>query len=821
MIQRAHAICLLTLALAGAALLLGATAAAARAETYGELGHFGRAGTGHGEFKITSGTHAFGVDTTDNTVYVGDELKHGEYRIQKFTEGGAFVAQVQFKVTNHDGIEGIAVDPLEKHIYVLALEKRVGTTIDNEKPAAGTLYAFSTEPSGEALVPASDTNEGVLAGPSTLQPQSDAVETALLNPGGITVDPTNHDVIILGEVYAGESNGEQQFHYALQRIGSTGALGERYVDRAGFFGPGVTPNSPIVSSTGAVYVAISQLQLTMTETAQDELAQIPSDFTSTAPPTPFAQFALRGELEEEGEGTDDPIVEFDSLGPNYDGAGLSFAPEGEGGTIYARGQVFVNTTKGGSFYPGAIALNGANGVEIGWTGGQTKQSGAESCAISFGGETYPSVAAGNDHKVFIFDPGKPTFPVSPPQVVAFGPGGSGCPTAEATEPIASVDGQSLSASEEVSAGTPVTFFSKMTQANALSVEWNFGDGQTQTVSTDEYQHTEVTHKFVRGGELTVTETIHTDDLATPTIVEQTKISVSVIAPPPTAVLEGPLEVTLGGGATLGKLVYREGGELGLEEAAQSEEATFGASASFASTVTGPNRIETYHWVFGDGESETTATATTKHKYKEAGVYRVELTVTDALGLTSEPSTLTVRVDEPTPKSSLGIGGAGGTSGTQATVAPAATGNGSTASTSGHSPSAVPNARLASTSLAVNSAGAVELDVICPAGTSSCAGTVTLRTLGAVVVGTARNSRGRVKKRKTTVLTLASGTFNLAGGHEESVKLRLSAEARALLAPSDALHVRATIAAHDPASTIRTTQALVTLYTPKSAHRHRK
>jgi len=38
----------LLVALAGAMLLLGATSAAARAESYGELGHFGEAGTGPG-----------------------------------------------------------------------------------------------------------------------------------------------------------------------------------------------------------------------------------------------------------------------------------------------------------------------------------------------------------------------------------------------------------------------------------------------------------------------------------------------------------------------------------------------------------------------------------------------------------------------------------------------------------------------------------------------------------------------------------------------------------------------------------------------------
>jgi len=78
-------------------LLLGVGAAGARGEGYGELRHFGSAGTGHGQFQIPSGkfeTHAFGVDPTDNSVYVGDEPTRGEYRIQKLSATGQFIASV-------------------------------------------------------------------------------------------------------------------------------------------------------------------------------------------------------------------------------------------------------------------------------------------------------------------------------------------------------------------------------------------------------------------------------------------------------------------------------------------------------------------------------------------------------------------------------------------------------------------------------------------------------------------------------------------------------------------------------------------------------
>jgi hypothetical protein len=114
----------LLVALAGVALLLGAiSAAAARAESYGELGHFGKAGTGPGQFQIPPETHAyaFGVDPTDNSVYVGDEPTEGEYRVQKLSAAGQFLASVSFKPANPIGLEGIAVDPEKERVYVLAV----------------------------------------------------------------------------------------------------------------------------------------------------------------------------------------------------------------------------------------------------------------------------------------------------------------------------------------------------------------------------------------------------------------------------------------------------------------------------------------------------------------------------------------------------------------------------------------------------------------------------------------------------------------------------------------------------------------------------
>jgi PKD repeat protein len=773
--------------------LLLVCAVSAQAETYGELGHFGSTGSGAGQFKLTgpptsttAGTHALGVDPTDNTVYVGDEPRAREYRIQKFTASGQLLASTPlFAPPNRDGIEGIAVDSAKKRIYVLALERRSDTAaIESREPAVGTLYAFSTEQQGETLVPASGTNAGVLT--SALESQSDAPEGALLFPKGITVDPTTHEVIVLGEVALGvPKEGEPlQLRVALQRIHLDGTLGARYVDGTDFFSGEGIPNSPVVTPGGSVYI----------EQSNDVLAQIPSDFASASPPSAFLTFTPKG------TGEPDSIAEFDTGEPTPDGGAMALAAAGAGeGTVYAEGHIF-DAVGGKSFYPGVLAFDATHGAEIGWTGGQVPKAGSEaSCNIGFSGVTYPVIAAGSGRILFVLD-------AKTSHVIEFGPEGHGCPAAQATAPGAVIAGSPLLAGETIAPGTPVTFSSTLTQANALSVEWSFGDGTSETVSSDEYQHTQVTHAFARGGQLTVTETIHTDDLATPTIVEQTSVSVSSTATPPTAVLEGPLELTLGAGAPQ-RLVYLEGGGLGLESqggGTGAALATFDGSASFDPNPPGANQIKAYHWVFGDGSEETSADPTVTHSYDSAGAFRVELTVTDASGLTSEPSVLTVKVKAPpappSPPVQL-VQGVGEAPPPAAAVQPPS-----------HPPVsvAVPAAGLAGRSLLVGPSGTVRLIVTCPAGESRCEGTVILRTLGPVSVRASR-SHARRGKSKSSIVMLAGGSFTVGGGHQRSLVLHLTAPARALLARTRQVHARATLMAHDGAGAAHTTELTVLMH----------
>jgi hypothetical protein len=126
--------------------------------------------------------------------------------------------------------------------------------------------------------------------------------------------------------------------------------------------------------------------------------------------------------------------------------------------------------------------------------------------------------------------------------------------------------------------------------------------------------------------------------------------------------------------------------------------------------------------------------------------------------------------------------------------------------------ALPAAELVSTSLTASSAGTVIVRVSCPAEVSSCAGTVTLRTLSAVSTGA---TVSRPQKARAAILTLAVGSFKVAGGRATTVKLHLSSRARALLARTRVLRARATLLSRDPTGARDTTQMTVTIRAEKS------
>jgi hypothetical protein len=153
---------------------------------------------------------------------------------------------------------------------------------------------------------------------------------------------------------------------------------------------------------------------------------------------------------------------------------------------------------------------------------------------------------------------------------------------------------------------------------------------------------------------------------------------------------------------------------------------------------------------------------------------------------------------------LGSGGSGGGGGGGSSN----TGGGNTGG-GGSMPGPIegpPAVTVAGTSTSVSSAGAFALKVGCPAGESSCSGTVTIKTVGAV----AASAGHEAKKKKALVLTLATGSFTVSGGQVKTLSLHLSSQGRALLAHSHVLHVKATITAHNPGGKSATTTLTLTL-----------
>ncbi len=744
--------------------------AQAQAATYGEESRYALGS----KVKLTSETDAFGVNQDDNSVFVGYRNgESGKYSIKKLvvnpSNKGEELGTVTFKPpkeTNEvleeeaEGIEGIAIDPVKKRIYVLARYEQLAA----RSYAAGALFAFSTEPNSEKkLVPASGTGpEGLLASFATLKA---ATKEALIAPQGITVDPTTHDVILLGEVEEGTSENPLR-HLALQRISEAGVAGARYVSPKTVVEEGTGAefaDSPVVSQTGAVYFQSKQ-----------SILEVPKSFSSSLP-TPVFQFPS---FTEGSTVISQHLLEFNipSEGENL-GATLSFAPNGASeGSFYSTAEIEPYVVKEGHVtqgaggpYPGALALNsseheGKTAVsEHGWTGGQAEGV----CAIGFLGETYETLSAGKEGKLFVLNNPKE----EQAEVVEFGPAGKGCPSASSAPLRAEVNAKVVSS---VSTGTSVKFVAELT-ANATSVEWSFGDGSAvQTVTNGEYQTATVKHAFSKAGSYKVTAKIHTDDLAT----EELKVEV-------------PLTVTEEGGGEAPVVTRKPESRTVTEGSA----ATFEAAASGSPSVQWEVSTDSGAvWSVVAGATSDTLTVSSTTTSESGWEYRAKFT--NSFGsVTTNVATLTVNAEHKTTTTTTTT-----TTPPPPPPPPPPSGGGEVL----HEVAVSPSATLAGSSVKVSASGALTIKVSCPAKSTGCTGTVTLSTLTAV------SASAQISKH-AKILTLAVGSFSVAGGQTKTITLHLSSKAKALLAHSHGkLRARATIAAHDAAGDKHTGSALVTL-----------
>jgi trypsin len=117
----------------------------------------------------------------------------------------------------------------------------------------------------------------------------------------------------------------------------------------------------------------------------------------------------------------------------------------------------------------------------------------------------------------------------------------------------------------------------------------------------------------------------------------------------------------------------------------------------------------------------------------------------------------------------------------------------------------PDAAIAGLSLRASPKGALTIRISCAHGDGVCKGTVTLRTLHAVVASSAGAGEA-----KAAILMLASGAFSIPGGEVKTVTLHLSEKARLVVGRSHVLRVRVTLVVHNPEGATHTSQAIATL-----------
>ena len=213
----------------------------------GQIGAaFGAPGVGNGQL-FNPGL--FGADPVDGTLYAGDynglqETEASNYRIQQFNPAGAYQASAEIKryptTKKIIGLQGIAVDHGLGRIYMVET-CRLSTTAENfnckeqqGRFGAKRILVYSTTPSAGKLVP-----DGTL--PAINLPEGGGKQ--IYNVDAIVVDPSNHDLLILGEDFSQRK--------VIQRVGSGGAIGARFVDASNQIGQASGPPSPSRSARPA------------------------------------------------------------------------------------------------------------------------------------------------------------------------------------------------------------------------------------------------------------------------------------------------------------------------------------------------------------------------------------------------------------------------------------------------------------------------------------------------------------------------------------------------------------------------------------------
>ena len=819
---------------------------------------------------------AFASSSTDSSFYVADAVEEGskpKFRLQRFDAEGKLQGSIEFTTveSSKSQTEGtatelqLAVDPSRNRVYVLAVyprrpasEKEEGEAekeelqlekegkhceahiscyghfpLDAEEPAAGEIYAFDYTGSGlvSARVNKSTGATVPLANQLVLAAQGENPKEAVLDPRGMAVEPATGDLVIAGqedeqenikvekEVGTRECRAISQIVTLKESSGELiGKLGTRYVDDEEALRPLAceleetesVPYSPFVTTGGKLFAE---------ETRGGEGGEI-WQLQQTAEAVPGAKIEVKGEevpqlkIKPKLVYRLDPKETLLSFGlEGTSGPLMSFVPEGStAGKIYLMAEVAGQ--QGEPSNAGILVLSYGEGgsepelKELGWTAGGYEEGGKrEGCVIPrssaepvlVGGFKEPG--AGGKEGVIAFDAYEHEK-IPHADALEFGPGGASgeCPKSTVTAPEMRAKGAVVS---KPLPGETVTLSSKVEVANVKSVEWQYFNLTTEKAEgsqqgTVEYGptavETKVEHAFPEEAEYEATEIVEPDNLASPKI--EKKLIVAVKLSKPTFEIEGP------------------------------ERVENGSEASFNAEIRDENKEVTplkYTWKFGDGSEEKGETASTviaaKHAYHAlCASCEATLEVTDKEG---KAGTAKFKLAVVKSKAEVLAEEVLAREAAKKRVEEEEKQKAAEAQRkleeeekrkSEEAAKRNPEAKLVGGAATVQANGSFKVQVSCPAGETSCVGTITLRTLGAVSAG---------PHKKKAVMTLASGRFEVTGGQTRALVLHLSAPARALLAHLHALKGRATLVAHDSAGIQRTTSATLTLHPAKPAHGHKR
>ena len=801
-------------------------------------------------------------------IYVADrtssaESAPGQWRIQKLSSTGAVLGTTTFTLPGGPGesssIVGLAVDHSAGRLYSLVMGPvREGDVHHGKATAAQELLAWSTAPVAGGLVAAapgagepplkadplaSSTGQGtvgaVISSEAQLEPLSG---TPLYDPQGIVVDrlgTLNMDDPVAIEASdlsrsnpedlqpggAGPYEFERNGNTVVQQVATQRSVGELLASwssagLAGELGEGAGgPRGIFDDPDGSIsvlmyggerdaYVVRLSPELgepllldgaanapAETQEAIMGIDQGPFFAGSAEPVSPFFSTAPEGLLQE----TRNAGPELAQLSNGLYAADLALPPppsrfvqppywrsEEAGVNLGVRllhptpaglissphGEAIVNTL-GDTTAPCEIgaqeATLAAGGEERLWVLDRGPTSGALAEEVEQGVEPEPGLKPGREIIEFAAGPGPSGANESCPQPSGAFTMGLACGASQSsTEPLT------------VPAGAEVTFDAGSVElpnatkehpnGTAFGYEWEFGDGSPPTGGPKAGQ---ITHTFTKPGTYTVSVKLPSD--------------FGTYTPPSATAIVTPAE-----GLT-------PHAQFTITSPPGAQQAVFDASGSTPGTC---RTIAYYLWNWGDGtppESDGPQTPTLTHTYASPGSYQVTLTVVNShyQSAVSAPQTVSVSVPEPAPIPIEMVPPLA------PAVAPAA-------------PAPAPDRSPTLVKVRASFAGgALGVRLSCPTAKVSCAGTMRVETASPLAVpgGASKSgaaSAGAKPGGSGLVTTIGEAPFDLAGGRQEVVRVRLTARGLALLRRLRRLPVLLVIDAHDSFGDPGVTTARLTL-----------